>query len=98
MSQGKYSPRCPHANKGYDFKYNAKREIPPSYTPGVDTHDEEIHFANYDEEGFDSYGYSAYYADGTYAGIGSGIDRLGYTESDYLSMSFGEFMDISHYG
>ena len=84
MSKGKYSPVRPNADKGMDiYVYNARKEIPPEYIAG--THfDEELHMANYDAEGFDSYGYSGYDIDGQYVGMGNGIDRLGYTEMDYL--------------
>lgn len=91
MSRGKYSPRCPHANTDYEFKYNADGKIPPSYTPGKDVYDTRLHFDNYDEEGFDRYGYSAFDADGNYVGIGDGIDRLGNTEDDYMRMTDEEF-------
>jgi len=40
-------------------------------------------FGNYNDEGFDWYGYSAFDLDGNY--VGNGIDRYGYTESDYLT-------------
>jgi hypothetical protein len=95
MSQGKYSPSCPHANKGYDFKYNCYKQIAAPWTHEIAAsgvvYDEKTMFGNYDEEGFDRYGYSAFDADGNYAGIGSGIDRLGYTENDYLCMSEEDF-------
>ena len=48
-------------------------------------------FANYDAEGYDSYGYSCWSADGTYAGIGDGIDRNGITEFEYLMMDNEEY-------
>ena len=41
-------------------------------------------YGNYDPEGFDMYGYSAFDEDGNYVGSGSGVDRAGYTEDDYL--------------
>lgn len=47
----------------------------------------------YDNEGFDSYGYSAFDKNGTYMGIGEGIDRNGLTEQDYLVMDSEEFAD-----
>ena len=90
MSRGKYSPYCP---KGKVFKYNAYGRVPESYLVGQ-VYDERIHFANYDDEGYDSYGYSCYDGYGNYVGIGNGLDRLGYTESDYLTMSDDDFNDI----
>ena len=46
----------------------------------------------YDEEGFDSYGYSDFLADGTYVGYGQGIDRNGITEDEYLVMDDDTFL------
>ncbi len=37
-----------------------------------------------DDDGYDSYGYSANDADGNYIGEGDGVDRLGNTENDYM--------------
>jgi hypothetical protein len=89
MSRGKYSPVCPHANKNYDFKYNAKGEIPSEFISGE--YDEETMFANYDSDGYDSYGYSAYDEYKNFDGVGNGVDRNGYTEYDYLDMTDDEF-------
>jgi hypothetical protein len=93
MSTGKYSPLCPHANEsGWEmFKYNCYGEVPADwnqevYEDGIE-YDEKTMFGDYDSEGFDSYGYSAFDADGEYVGIGDGIDRYGYTEMDYLTDS-----------
>ena len=98
MSQGKYSPRCPHAqDHKYEYKFNCRSEVPPAYDHTKDVYDEQLHFGNYDDEGFDSYGYSAFDADGNYKGIGEGIDRLGYTEIEYLTMSHEEYCDVSGY-
>ena len=44
-------------------------------------------FTNYDDGGYDSYGYSAFDWEGNYVGIGGGVDRNGYTENEYLCMS-----------
>jgi hypothetical protein len=41
-------------------------------------------FGNYDEEGYDMYGYSAFDANGVY--VQDGVDRAGYTEMDYLTL------------
>jgi hypothetical protein len=90
MSRGKYSPTMYRLNtKGVEYIYNAKGELPAPWDR--DNYDEETMFDNYDSEGYDSYGYSAYDADGVYVGIGSGIDRNGYTEFEYLTMSDDEF-------
>ena len=90
MSKGKYSPtvyRMDTSNTQYI--YNAKGEIPPAYTN--DEYQSELHFADYDAEGFDSYGYSGYDADGVFVGYGSGVDRNGITEDQYSAMSDDEF-------
>ena len=58
-----------------------------------ETFDARLYFANYDENGYDSYGYSAFDADGNYVGAGDGVDRWGYTEWDYLATSDEEFDD-----
>ena len=98
MSKGKYSPTLTRemANRSYEvFCYNAIGEIPINDWPT--NHYETItHFGNYDSEGFDSYGYSAFDKDGAYLGIGLGVDRLGYTEDDYLGMSDEEFEEIMY--
>lgn len=97
MSQGKYSPRCPHARDDtYEFQFNCHGEIPPPYDHTVDVFDQQLHFGNYDDEGFDSYGYSAFDAEGAYVGIGDGVDRLGYTEWEYLTMSYQDFCAIAY--
>ena len=85
MSQGKYSPVSPYPKPG-EFIYNALGEVPPDYQAGVDTYDEVRHFGNYDTQGYDSYGYSAFFKDGSWAGHGSGVDRMGCTEMEYLNM------------
>jgi hypothetical protein len=93
MSTGKYSPLCPHANEpGYDsFKFNCYGEVPAEWNK--DSYDEKTMFVNYDDEGFDSYGYSCFDADGEYVGCGNGIDRYEYTEMDYLTSG-----DLYYYG
>ena len=58
------------------------------------TYDELTMFANYDDEGFDSYGYSAFDRFGTYSGIGGGVDRNGYTEYEYLFMTDEKWEDV----
>jgi hypothetical protein len=97
MSKGKYSPRCPNADKEWEFyDRNCYGDVPPPYDPATDTYDEKIHFATYDPEGYDSYGYSAFDRDRNFVGCGQGIDRLGYTEMEYLGMSDDEFEDVSY--
>ena len=92
MSRGKYSPNCPYANKGFEFfDRNALGEIPPAYDHVAGEYEERLHFADYDPDGYDSYGYSAFDSDGDFVGMGSGIDRNGYTEMDYLCMDDDEF-------
>jgi hypothetical protein len=92
MSRGKYSPNYP---KGKEFTYNCYGQPPMAWTKaqaviGV-TYNEQTMFVNYDDEGFDSYGYSAFDRMGNYVGIGSGVDRNGYTEYEYLCMSDDEW-------
>lgn len=94
MSKGKYSPTVyslKHQGDRTQYKYNAKGEMPEKFDH--DQYNEETMFDNYDSEGFDSYGYSAYSHDGTFVGVGNGVDRKGYTENDYLSMSDDEYED-----
>lgn len=79
MSRGKYSPAW--VNK--DCIYNCYGKIPE---PWCENYNEKTMFANYDNEGFDRYGYSCFDSEGNYVGIGNGIDRLGYTEYEYLTM------------
>lgn len=101
MSKGKYSPSLTRAHCARDFDafcYNADKQLPPEWTPEMRDRGEEyntrLHFGDYDAEGFDRYGYSAFDGDGNYVGIGEGIDRWGYTESDYMSMSDEDFDNI----
>jgi hypothetical protein len=106
MSTGKYSPLRPNTHKGYEFfKFNCYGEVPEPWNQEV--HDSGVEynsvtmFDDYDDEGFDSYGYSAFDEDGNFVGHGSGIDRYGYTEMDYLtdSASGGNlYYDIQRWG
>ncbi len=94
MSKGKYSPAW---KKQPDdaYIYNAVGEVPIwVYSKDGEPFREMIHFANYDVDGYDSYGYSAWSSDGEYVGPGNGIDRNGYTENEYLCMSDEEFNNI----
>ena len=89
MGTGKYSPLCPHAaDRDYSaFVYNCYGELPPAYDHSAGEYNTKLHFADYDDEGFDSYGYSCFDIDGNYVDLGGGIDRYGYTEMDYLTDS-----------
>ena len=91
MARGKYSPKCPHANTDYDFCYNSQGQLPASYRPGTDVFNPRIHMNGYDSEGYDRYGYSDFLEDGTYVGLGQGIDRNGKTEDEYFNMNDDEF-------
>lgn len=101
MSKGKYSPSLTraHCDRGYEaYCYNADKQIPLEWNlemrdAGMEF-DARLYMASYDDEGYDRYGYSAFDADGNYVGECNGIDRWGYTEMDYLSMSDEEFEDI----
>lgn len=86
MSRGKYSPT---AKGNGPFTFNCYGQEP---APWSADYDEKTMFGNYDSEGYDSYGYSAFDDEGNYAGIGSGVDRNGYTEMDYLCMDLEEFL------
>jgi hypothetical protein len=96
MSKGKYSPtmyKLDTSKTVYDkncFGKKATKWSKDLAEKGVQF-DEKTMFENYDSEGFDSYGYSAFSSDGEYLGIGSGVDRLGHTEFEYLCMSDEEF-------
>ena len=91
MSRGKYSPNLPY---GKEFIYNCYGKVPAEWSmeiaEGV-VYDEKTMFDNYDDEGFDRYGYSAFDSDGNYVGIGSGVDRNGCTEMEYMCMSDDEW-------
>lgn len=95
MSRGKYSPNLPH---GKEFIYNCYGQEPAEWSEEIRQvgilYDELTMFANYDDEGYDSYGYSAFDSDGFYMGIGGGVDRNGYTEHEYLCMSDDEWGDV----
>lgn len=99
MSKGKYSPALTRemiiARNENTFIHNCRGEVAPlEYAD----YDDLLHFADYDSEGYDSYGYSAWLKDGGFAGHGNGIDRWGYTEMEYLFMTDEEFEDICRYG
>lgn len=85
MSRGKYSLEYKHWPDDYEYNYNARGEVPEVWKPKPE-YCQETMGGGYDEEGFDSYGYSAYSKDGVYVGAGDGIDRAGWTEMDYLTL------------
>lgn len=94
MAQGKYSPV--YRGKG-PWIYNCYGQLPVSCEKkGPDfVYDEKTMYANYDKNGFDSYGYSAFDAKGNYA-QGRGVDLAGNTEAAYAFMSpdaFEEWLD-----
>jgi hypothetical protein len=95
MSRGKYSPNLP---RGKEFIYNCYGQPPMPWNKALAdvgaTYDELTMFANYDDEGFDSYGYSVFDRFGTYSGIGGGVDRNGYTEYEYLFMTDEKWEDV----
>jgi hypothetical protein len=93
MSQGKYSPVL--VVKPRNFNCYGKVPAPWSLElekAGV-VYDEKTMFADFDDEGYDSYGYSSFDSGGNFVGFGQGVDRQGYTELDYLRMSPEEFHD-----
>ncbi len=96
VSRGKYSPNLP---EGKQYVYNCYGQLPAPWTIDVRAagvqYDEKTMFANYDDEGYDSYGYSCFDQDGNYVGIGSGVDRNGYTEYEYMCMDDDTFSDFS---
>lgn len=101
MSKAKYSPSLTRemiaAHNETTFIYNCKGEIAPTDWADGEYNDI-IHFGNYDSEGFDTYGYSAWLKNGKFAGHGNGADRWGYTEDDYDNMDDDEFNDLSWTG
>lgn len=89
MSRGKYSPFRPQ-KQSYEFNAYGKSPVEWLVGSGI-PFDEKSMFGDYDDEGFDRYGYSCFSAEGKYEGMGAGVDRLGKTELDYLRMSDEEF-------
>jgi hypothetical protein len=92
MSRGKYSPNLPYSK---EYIYNCHGFPPAPWSKEIADsgaeYFEETMFADYDDEGYDSYGYSAFDSDGNYVGPGNGVDRNGYTEMEYLCMSNDEW-------
>ena len=96
MSQGKYSPTVRFLNKkNFDFNCNCYGEPPLEWNKDLENqgvlYDPKSMFADYDSQGFDSYGYSCFDRNGNYTGVGTGIDRMGYTENEYLQMTQEDF-------
>lgn len=96
MSKAKYSPSIWFSNRKIeDLIFNAKGELPEPWTKEI--HDAGVTFNpetmtdGHDKDGYDSYGYSAYDPDGNYIGLGCGVDKWGYTESDYDAMYEDDF-------
>lgn len=99
MSQGKYSPICPHSNDSTAFVFNCYGKTPTLWNKEVADagvqYDEKTMFDDYDSEGFDRYGYSCFDNDGNYVGLGCGVDRLGRTENEYMVMDPDDFWSIT---
>lgn len=98
VGQGKYSPcKATKEVEAQGFGFNCYGDVPTPWNPdnGI-TYDSKTMFADYDCEGFDSYGYSAFNRDGEFVGHGSGVDRYGNTEMDYMPMSPEEFDDFRY--
>lgn len=89
MSRGKYSVLAyKEWSDDYEFKYNCYGQLPEPWSLELKEQGVEYNsltmFPDYDEEGYDSYGYSAFDKEGNFVDHGSGIDRAGWTEDDYL--------------
>lgn len=96
MSKGKYSPHVIIRDYS-EYVYNAHGRLPAPWNPEIaknEQYQEEVHFANYDLDGFDSYGYSAFDKNNNFVGGGNGVDKAGYTELDYMGMADEEFNDL----
>tara|TARA_R110000782_G_scaffold159856_2_gene251937 strand:+ start:1223 stop:1516 length:294 start_codon:yes stop_codon:yes gene_type:complete len=97
MSRGKYSLAYKYWPEGYEHSFNCYGEEPAPWAGSVNepnrTFDEKTMFGNYDEEGYDYYGYSAFDENGEYISSGNGIDRAGFTEMDYLMNVDGGYND-----
>jgi len=91
MSRGKYSLAYQHRPDGYEYRFNCYGQEPEPWTQELHdagiVYDEKTMFGDYDEDGYDWYGYSGFDADGNYVGCGNGIDRAGWTEHDYLTLA-----------
>lgn len=89
MSRGKYSLVFDKRPDDYEYKYNCYGQIAEEWNSEIAAtgvkFDDKTMFGDYDEDGYDKYGYSAFDVDGNFVGHGNGIDRAGYTEMDYLT-------------
>ena len=91
MSRGKYSVLAyKHWPDNYVYAYNCYGQLATPWTQEMhdagQEYDSKTMFDDYDEEGYDKYGYSAFDRDGNFVGHGSGVDRAGWTEMDYLTL------------
>lgn len=97
MSRGKYSPFCPPSSPE-EYIYNCYGQVPSAWNEEVKAagtpYDQKMMLADYDSDGFDQYGYSCFSKEGVYKGLGEGVDRLGYTESDYSFMEDAKFDEM----
>ena len=84
MSRGKYSVRAYEDHS--DLSFNAKGEKPEVIDCSSTEFIPELHSSGFDKDGCDSYGYTCYDKAGVYVGDGQGVDRAGWTESDYLHL------------
>lgn len=92
MSRGKYSVLAYVVRyDGYEFKYNCYGAQPAPWTQEMKdagmVWNIRTMYGNYDEDGYDRYGYSCFNNEGWYVGDGKGVDRAGWTEFDYLTLA-----------
>lgn len=97
MSRGKYSLAYKDWGNDYEHKYNCYGQLPEPWTAEMRANGATFNIATmmcgYDEEGYDYYGYSAFDRDGQFVSHGSGVDREGWTEFQYLTLE-----DLSEWG
>lgn len=97
--RGKYSPYQAKVKKT-DFSFNAYGAMPVAWTEAAEkagvVYNPVTMLPAFDDEGFDCYGYSCFSAEGVYLGLGDGVDRGGYTESQYWEMTAEEFEDLTN--
>jgi hypothetical protein len=100
MTRGEYSPslwsqqRPPDYDRSKDYIYNCYGEIPPERPSDSSLYDEKLHMSGYDYAGFGEYGYSGFNSEKNYIGFSNGVDRWGYTELDYMSMTEDDYEDL----
>lgn len=89
VGAGKYSPNRPYGGTDYDYKYTCFGKLPLDWSSEIEAtgvvFDSKTMFGNYDQDGFDIYGYSAFDENGKFVGHGEGVDRDSKTESDYFT-------------